>query len=275
MKTVVLVLAILTSAAVADVGVPPRHVRLPIPSELTRADLYIVSEIPRPPRAVLVLCPGMNGDGSGLLTREWRDFARQHRLGLVGLSFASSSKDLESGKGYYYPSRGAGKSLLDGLRTAFGGDLPILIYGMSGGAHFASRFTEWKPQRVISWCAYTAGWWDHPRAAAANPPGIVACGDEDVRYGATLGYFLQGRAIGKPWTWVSLSKTGHQSSPVLDEFVRMYFSAILQQRPLPGEWRDVDLKSPLDSKQVEKQPTLACWLPDDRVARDWIKIHQP
>jgi pimeloyl-ACP methyl ester carboxylesterase len=250
-----------------------RQFHLPLPRELTRADLYVLPV--QDPQAVLVLSPGMNGNGKSLITPAWTDFARRHQLALAALSFASSDEDLQNGRGYYYPARGAGQSLLDGLRKIYGHDLPILLYGMSGGAHFTARFVEWKPERVTSWCAYTAGWWDKPKVAMSNPPGIIACGDEDVRYGASLGYFLQGRALGKPWTWVSLAKTGHQSSELLDKFVRRYFAAVLEYRKKSEEWRDVDLKSLVGRQDLKSHPTLACWLPNESVATDWLKIHQP
>jgi hypothetical protein len=241
---------------------------------LTRADLYVATTVPNP-RAILVLCPGMNGNGRSLLTPKWDDFARENQLGLAALSFASREEDLGNGRGYYYPVQGSGQCLVEAIRAAFGHDLPLLLYGMSGGAHFTSRFVEWKPTRVVAWCAYTAGWWDQPTLSKCNPPGIVACGDEDFRYGATLSYFLQGRALGKPWTWVSLAKTGHQSSPALDEFVRSYFAAILRHETATAQWLDVDLKTPISRQEIETHPTLACWLPNRRTAQNWIQLHQP
>jgi hypothetical protein len=251
-----------------------RKVRLPLPVELTRADIYTVPTISHP-CAILVLCPGVNHDGKPLLTPAWSAYAVKNQLGLAALSFASNLEDLANEKGYYQPSRGSGQALLEGLHTIYGQDLPILLYGMSGGAHFIAGFLEWKPERVISWCAYTAAWWSKPSKAATNPPGIVACGDEDTRYGASLGYFLQGRAIGKPWTWVSLPRIGHQSSPALDDFVRVYFSAILHPEKHRPEWRDVDLKSLINDKEVKSHPTLASWLPDRVTAEKWMIIHQP
>lgn len=242
--------------------------------QLTRADVYLAPTVARP-QAVLVLCPGMNGNGKNLLTRVWIEFAQGHRLGLLALSFASSDEDLQNNRGYYQPSQGAGEVLLNGIRSIYGRDLPVLLYGMSGGAHFTAGFTEWKPNRVVSWCAYTASSWNQPLPSKFNPPGIVACGDEDFRYGVSLEYFLQGRAIGKPWTWVSLEKTGHQSSSVLDDFVRRYFAAILERKTASPTWRDVDLKSPINNSIVASRPTLACWLPNENVAQAWIKVHQP
>lgn len=269
-----ILLAVLVSAGAPRAAETIKEVRLTPPAELTRADLYTLSVVPEP-RGILVLCPGMNGNGKALLNDAWIAFAQAHRLGLAALSFASADEDLENGRGYYFPARGAGDALLAGLRQTFGADLSILLYGMSGGAHFTAGFVAWKPQRVISWCAYTAGWWDRPRSSADGPPGIVACGDEDPRYGASLGYFLQGRALGKHWTWISLRKTGHEWSPALDDFVRVYFAAILDSKPVSPRWQDIDLKNPLSRDEAKSRPTLACWLPDEKTTRAWMRVHQP
>lgn len=275
MKAVRPTLAALALAlAQVEAAVHIREIHLAPPPELTRADIYVAETVSNP-NAVLVLCPGMNGNGRSLLSGEWTTFARHNSLGLAALSFASSDEDLGNGRGYYYAARGSGRALLDCVSQAYGKKLPLLLYGMSGGAHFISEFEEWKPECVISWCAYTAGWWDIPRWAPFNPPGIVACGDEDPRYGASLEYFLQGRSVGKQWTWVSIARMGHQWSSALDEFVKTYFAAVLQHCKTGGEWRDVDLKTPISRADIETHPTLACWLPDSETVRAWTKIHQP
>jgi pimeloyl-ACP methyl ester carboxylesterase len=168
-------------------------------ANMDRADLYFVLPIDHP-KAVLVLSPGVNVSGESLIrSPAWQQFAQQNHLGLVGLSFSSPEKMILDGTGYYYASKGSGEKLLEGIRKIYGKDLPLLLYGFSGGAHFTSRFEEWAPSRVIAWCADSAGWWDEPKLSAITPPGIVACGENDPRYGASLSYFKQGRAAGKPW----------------------------------------------------------------------------
>ena len=56
------------------------------------------------------------------------------------------------------------------LRKRFAADTLRFL----GGAHFASRFEEWMPEKVIAWCAYSAGWWICPPRNAAAPAGIAA-----------------------------------------------------------------------------------------------------
>lgn len=241
---------------------------------MTRAELHYLKNVASP-EAVLVLCPGVNGNGRAFLdSKAWRDFSRKEQLGIVALSFASPFSAIHDGTGYYYASKGSGQVLLDGIRRIFGRDLPLVLCGFSGGAHFTSRFTEWKPERVRVWCAYSAGWWDEPEAALITPPGIVACGDADYRYGASIIYFKQGRAAGKPWIWVSLGGVGHTGSPVLEQFIREYFSAILSGVQ-KGVWVDVDLKTRLTEKEANETPALSGWLPADKLFENWKEIHDP
>jgi hypothetical protein len=264
-------LASLTVSPASD-GIETLHLKPAL--QMTRADLKYVKTVQNP-RAVLVLCPGSNGDGERQIQdAAWQDFAKEQKLGLVGLSFASPMEAIHDGSGYYYVANGSGEKLLAGLKSIFGKDLPILLYGISGGAHFTSRFEQWKPSRVLAWCAYSAGWWDKPTAGKISPPGIVACGDEDGRYGASMIYFKQGRAAGKPWLWVSLPKTGHTGSADLDDFVRNYFSTILS----PG--KNTPLLVDVDQKQIVPptetiHPALSGWIPSEKLFDQWQRIHEP
>jgi len=251
-----------------------KTLRLEPAPNMTRAELHYVATVPNP-KAVLVLCPGCNGSAEDLIrSPKWIAFAKQHRLGLVGLSFASPLPAIEDGTGYYYASRGSGEKLVEGVRKIYGRELPLFLYGFSGGAHFTSRFEEWNPARVLSWCALSAGWWDEPKQNSISPPGIVACGDEDPRYGASLIYFKQGRAAGKPWQWVSLPKIGHQGSPALDNFVRDYFSAVLTS-PKMSVWTDIDREEKVSSSEQAAQPSLTGWLPSEKLFDEWRRLNAP
>ena len=225
---------------------------------------------------MLVLCPGCNGNGEGLIRqREWQEFAREHQLGLAGLSFASITTVQENRTSYYHASKGSGQALLEAIRKIYGKDLPVLLFGFSGGAHFTSRFVEWKPERVIAWCAYSAGWWDIPLKTAVNPPGIVACGDADPRYGESMIYFKQGRVAGKPWLWISLARVGHSGSPPLEAFIRQYFAAVLKHNQRAGLWVDVDLETPASGSERKEEPSLTGWIPDIGLLDRWKAINEP
>jgi hypothetical protein len=198
---------------------------------------------------------------------------------MLALSFASKVELLHQGKGYYYAKSGSRQILLNGIRRGFGRDLPLLIYGFSGGAHFSSRFVQWCPERVIAWCAYSAAWWDEPRTQKEAPPGIVACGDLDAtRYGQSLTYFLRGRRLNLPWTWVSLPQTAHEASPTLETFAAEFFEGCLDlrerrevDRPF---WCNIETKARMSPAEVSTSPLDAAWMPNSQTAADWSRIHQ-
>jgi len=254
-----------------------KEISLPLVPGLQRADIYVL-QLTEHPVAVLVLSPGFNGDGKQWIeNRVWQQFAEQRNLALVGLSFASDGNLLQKGQGYYYPSQGSGQLLLDGIDQAFHQSLPLLLYGFSGGAHFTSGFATWKPERVLGWCAYSAEWWEKPAAGDSSPPGLVICGDEDERYGASLLYFKQGRALGKPWLWLSVAQNGHSIATPAENFVRDYFAALLDSEGPTnrGQWVDIDLKTKAEPALIADQPTLTGWLPQTSLLSDWQAIHRP
>jgi pimeloyl-ACP methyl ester carboxylesterase len=229
-------------------------------------------------QAVLVLCPGMNQDGAFFLNESpWMDFARDNDLGVIALSYKSNSDQMygESREGYYWPEQGSGEALLDAVRSTYGRDLPILIYGFSGGAQFTSRFAEWVPERVIAWAAYSAQFWDSPSTNSVTPPGIVACGELDaLRWFPSFAYFYEGRALGKPWTWVTLVETGHHRKGSLEAFVREYFISVLNDESSPGIYLDVDSRLVVFEENV-MQPELISWLPNERLIESWRGVHHP
>ena len=168
------------------------------------ADMYKFSLAPitGDEQAVLVLAPGMNDNGEYFLGEEpWADFAKKNGLGIVALNFSSSVEDLNDGKGYWRPELGSGQALLDEVKRAYGKDLPLILYGFSGGAIYIGRFIDWAPDRIIAWCAYSVHYWDEPKDAdkGTKARGIVACGDLDGgRWYSSLSFFYKGRQKNRP-----------------------------------------------------------------------------
>src|SRR3981189_443206 len=96
----IMLLGILEAGAV-DV---PEMLRLEPTPNMTRAEFHYVKTV-RNPKAVLILCPGLNGNGESLVrSPKWIEFARKNKLGLVGLSFASPISAINNGTGYYFVS---------------------------------------------------------------------------------------------------------------------------------------------------------------------------
>jgi len=248
-------------------------ISLPVTEEITRADFHVYRGAQHP-QAVLVLLPGLNGDAKQLVAEEsWQKFAREHQLLLVGASFESPPVLEGDRRGYYYAERESGEMLLKAVKEAAGQDLPILLYGFSGGAQFVSRFADDKPERVYGFCAYSAAWWEPPARHEASPPALIACGDEDAqRLGASLLYFKQGRVAGKPWTWVNLTGAGHGTTPEFEDFARDYFAALLDQNHQPC-WVDIGTEMKLE-ESGKVHPSLSAWLPDESLLPAWQKLHR-
>ena len=245
---------------------------------MVRADLYYIETV-KAPQAVLVLAPGCNGNGKILVEHPtWQEFAKKMNIGLVGLSFASNLQDLHNGKGYYYASNGSGDILLAGINKLYKRDIPLLLYGFSGGAHFISRFVDWAPKRVIAWCAYSAMWWDNPTQSNIYPPGIIACGESDSRLGASLIYFKQGRAIGKPWLWICIPNNAHSANKKVEAFVRDYFEIIIADVgnadfSNSGIWVDIDTGRIAETYIKQLQPSITAWMPDPRLLEAWRSLN--
>jgi hypothetical protein len=147
-------------------------------------------------------------------------------------------------------------------------------------------------ERVAAWCAYSAGWWDEPRATALHRPfGIVACGKSDGRLGASLFYFKAGRAAGRPWLWVGVPGSAHVEDARVAAFAREAFAAVLEEllkdaksgitlttehtehaeekKTRRGGWVDIEDKTVAAAELPDRQPTLTGWLPDMALFPKW------
>ena len=246
---------------------------LPTTKDLTRAKLLYFSYNFNP-EGILILASGYNGDGTIIKKKEWIDFAKENKLILVGLSFASNVEDLRNGKGYYYVSKGSGKLLLDGLKQIYTKKIPIYLYGFSGGAHFVARFAEWAPDRVAGFCAYSAGWWDNPKLLKNAPAGIIACGENDERLGASMSYFLHGRKLNRKWVWVKIPSVGHVHSLELDDFVRSFFKYILEGKPTQNDyWVDISNGEIISKNRSGFKTALTSYLPCKKFLKAWKKLN--
>lgn len=226
------------------------------------------------PRAVLVLCPGMNGSAEAMVRdKTWQTFASRNKIGLAGLSFSSDPKELYDGRGYTFPEQGSGDLLLQNLRKEYGADLPLLLYGFSSGALFTELFVAWKPDLVLGWCAHGTGHFE--KNPGKWPPGLVSCGQLDSqRYGAALTHFKKGRSAGGSLLWIGLPRTSHEWPPELHEFVRKYFAALMDNHS-PGLWVDVDSEKTIPEFEASREPSLSGWLPSKDLEQPWKALNDP
>ncbi len=226
----------------------------------------------------------MNADGSPFLKEKpWIDFAQKHALGLIAINYTSDPKKMYGSEkqGYYWPEQGSGKALINEIKHIYKKDLPILIYGFSGGAQFTGRFIEWAPERIVAWAAYSAQFWEKPTAKITKARGIVACGDLDgLRWQPSFSFFYSGRELGLSWIWLSRTETGHHRSGKLEDFVRLFFeSEIKALRNLDDGAADADIFADLATgnlltqEEVEINPALAVPFRTKELYEAWKNIH--
>ena len=183
---------------------------------------------------VLVLVPGYNGKGEQMLDARWKAFATKHGLVLLAPTFRAEGKENNEGKGYYYPEQGSGEVMEKALKEAgkrTGAETDqVLFFGFSAGAHYVHRFALWKPQRVKTFVAYSAGWWSEPTARVKKVPALVMCGEADERYGATWEFFKKGQRLGCPWVWRSYAGTGHVLTPAVRDMAEVFLAHYVGRR---------------------------------------------
>ena len=275
--------AILAAACIlallqAESAPPERfgHFDLPLAPGITTAAFDYRKDVPvKDAAGIVILVPGCNGEGAHLLSDlDWSEFARTNRFVLGALTFVSDIEDLRDEKGYYDTSAGSGESALAALKMLKAGRLPVFMYGFSGGAHFTASFAENFPQSLRCWCAAAFDYKtkrikisSHGESSLKRPPGIIACGSEDSRLGATIAYSGRGRAAGRRWTWVELPDLHHERSPELEGFTRRYFMATLSQRH-SGMWLDIGSGEDVAHSSTTER-TLQTWLPTAALADEW------
>jgi len=243
-------------------------------NEILIAEINVAFKPSHQPKAILVLSPGQNGSGEEFLRDPlWLKFAETRDLVVLVPHFVSRDDALRAGRGYFVAARGSGSILLDFVDTHGWAKIPILLYGFSGGAHFAMSFAAWAPERVLGFCAYSFAWWTPP-PDDLRCPALIACGQFDgARFGSSFAYFQAGRRQGKPWTWVSLEDQGHSRNLKFEEFVMTYFAGILSSPP--SSTVAVDNVSETIRREGSANDLTTSILPNSLLLSEWQAIHHP
>ena len=236
--------------------------KLPNIPGVIEAGIYVFEPSPKTPQGILVLANGYNNTHGNLIReREWQMFAQEHQLVLIEIAFVSHEEDLINGKGYYYASNGSGALLLKAIDDKFPRNLPLLMFGYSGGGHYVARFQAWKPERVKGWATYGVGWWDETVSNVENiqPPGLIICGDDDLRFSACFRFYQHGIEQGRKLLWLGLKDSGHYISPHILPFIQDYFDGLMQN--------DI-----LDWQMLKKGNTIYGWLPNGKLLDEYQKL---
>ncbi len=251
-------------------------------------------------QATLVLVPGSNGDGRGMVQDSvWQAFATQHKVALVGCRFTDKPHEQGFIEEYINVSQGSGQALLDAL-TAFGAQskhdelatAPLMFWGMSAGGEFNYEFVAWKPERVIAFVVNKGGIYYTALTSRAtrSVPGLLFIGEKDLdsRKNTISGLFAVNRRGGALWALVEEPGAGHIVGRSRD-LGAIFFEDVLALRldsSADGNGasglRALSEKSGLvgDLKAKMYKPlgesaapnTLTAWLPTERVARAWQAV---
>lgn len=246
-------------------------------------------------RAVLVLTPGSNADGRGMVDEEeWRTFAASHDLALVACYFTDRPHEFGFVEEYAAAARGTGHALLNAL-VEFAqrsqhpelAEAPLLLWGISAGGEFNYEFAAWKPERVIGFIVNKGGIYYSallPPAARAVPA-LLFAGERDLsaRTDVIKGLFALNRRAGARWALTVERGAAHEEGQSR-ALSRLFFDALLDRRlRRPGE----PLAPLNESEGVHGDPatgaltpaasapsseTISAWLPNQRVAEAWQAV---
>ena len=193
---------------------------------------------------VAVLVPGSNDDGRALVEDLfWQDFARRHRLALLGCCFKDRPHENMNIEEYARAGDGSGPALLEALgrfakatEHAEGATAPLLLWGHSAGGEFNYEFACWKPERVLAFVVNKGGYYFTHLAPPATRqiPGVFFIGgkDEEFRILSIRGIFAVNQRAGAVWKLVTEPDVGHEVGATR-QMASQFFEAILASRPGP------------------------------------------
>ncbi len=214
-----------------DYEVPPRD-------NFTKAAFrFWTPAYTQPIRGVIVLVPGLRGDGRNMLSSPtWQALARKYRLALAACFL--------QGDDYYVAPHGTGDALLEALKQfaeksghAEVAQAPLLLYGESAGGQFDYDFVLWKPERVLAFVVNKGGYYDQdqPDTHTCAVPGLFFLGqkDSDLRIKAITAIWSAGRKLGALWALAPQPNSGHEFSKTAP-IAQVFFTGVLNHR-LPDD----------------------------------------
>jgi|GEM_PF-2946896 len=241
-----------------------------------------------PLRGVIVYGPGCGASSvaNGAPGTERKKLAEKWRLGFVGMHFTDNGKFCSWSK-----AKEAGEALIAALndfaRQSNRPELahvPMVLYGMSGGAGYIMNVAFTYPNRTIA--AFPRGHLSGSSLAPAgyNIPLMLSIGETDAGVNGMTNYFYKHRPQGPIWSFAKTPGEGHVLGQSWNMAV-IFFDAVLEQR-LPAQVTNgpVTLK-PMDQSRAwlgnndtkviapatsySGDPLKASWLPNEHVARKW------
>ncbi|MFV0416082.1 MAG: SHD1 domain-containing protein [Chthoniobacterales bacterium] len=243
----------------------------------------------RPVRGMLVLTPGLNGDGRAQVENKvWQDLARELNFGIIASFFKGGS--------YCFAQKGTGDALLEALKKfAKAKDhpevekAPLLLWGHSAGGQFNYNFACWKPERTIGFVVNKGGYYYDTRARAntQDVPALIFLGttDKEVRVKNLTELFEKYRPRGALWALCPEEGQGHGIGNSLKTAL-VFFRSLAKLRlppesalsgsdklirldPASGWLGDLKSKEIAPANKFTGNVKDAAWLPDEATAQAW------
>jgi ankyrin repeat protein len=170
-------------------------------------------------------------------------------------------------------------------------DAPLLLWGWSAPASFATTFAERYPERTVAFIRYHA----HLRGLSLDMkglkdiPALLIAGGKDEQAGTEDAETLwkSGRSAGAPWTFAIEPGTTHADEETIAssyELIIPWIAATLRRRLAPGSRRLLPVGEGSgwlgNNRTAEVAPYAAfpgpkdgaSWLPDETTARGWRTV---
>ena len=246
-------------------------------------------------RGILMLNPGSNGDGRGMVDDSyWQDFATKHDLALMGTYFTYHRHVNMMIEHYIKVSEGSGQALINAI-DQFAKDsghqelsyAPFLLWGHSAGGELNHEIAAWLPERVIAYVVNQGGYYysSVPPEATRKTPGLYFVGLDDLVSRNTIikGIFTTNRRAGALWTYVEEKGVGHEVVGSRD-LALVFFEEVMNKR-LPDDAMGYKALLPVteamgvkgsiitheiigqDNNEVKLEETS--WLISERLAEAW------
>lgn len=281
----------------ATASVVTAHVEPTAEDNFSKASFsLLLPEKVKTPAYILVLVPGFNGNGNGLLKNaQWLAFAEQTQGAIVACTFKAMNK--EKGRFVHYAAaqHGSGAALESAIEQLDEKDahhslkrLPLLIYGHSAGGQFAYGFSCHNPKRMVGFAATKGGYYfPEPIDGTYKVPGLIISGHKDLarRRKAIRNLFEISRAKGAPWCWMEDS-AGHGQANSLSVIIPYFRELLLmqlegQRKELPDRSKLAGIMVDLANKEILKGKNVfdakntnlkQGWLPSKTVFDVWSQL---
>jgi hypothetical protein len=239
-------------------------------------------------RAIIVLVPGMNGDGRSMSNDpQWMELAQRTGCALIGCYIKGSH-----GGSYYEVNHWSGDLFLKGLgelaRVSNHSELnkaPLGFWGHSAGGEWNYNFACWKPQRTFAFIANKGAYY-HGIATPSlrEVPALWISGamDTDERIGNITSLYAENRRRGAPWGLLIEPRVGHAIGRSKEIGIAFLEEALALRVDTTGQIKPVDpgagWLADLQNNTLFKNPTpdfgavMLTWLPGEKTSDLWKSI---